>query len=81
MDDAAPPGRPAPPARGRRDLTKGPIGRTLLAFALPVLAANALQSLNASVNAIWVSHVLGEQALAATANANILLMFLLGSIF
>jgi Na+-driven multidrug efflux pump len=35
-----------------RDLTQGPIGRTLFAFALPILAGNVLQSLNGSVNAM-----------------------------
>ncbi|MGD9758535.1 MAG: MATE family efflux transporter, partial [Comamonas sp.] len=37
-----------------RDLTQGPIASTLLVFALPILAGNVLQSLNGSVNAIWV---------------------------
>jgi putative MATE family efflux protein len=66
---------------GRRDLTTGPIGKTLFFFSLPLLGTNVLQSLNASINAIWVSHVLGEAALTATSNANIILMFLLGAVF
>ncbi len=61
------------------DLTQGPIGKTLLLFAIPTLASNILQSLNGSVNAIWVGRFLGERALAATANANII-MFLMFSI-
>lgn len=60
-------------------LTSGPILPALLLYALPVLGANALQSLNASINAIWVGHYLGEIGLAATSNAN-LVMFLLYSI-
>ncbi|HEY6661621.1 MAG TPA: MATE family efflux transporter, partial [Sphingomicrobium sp.] len=66
----------ATPKRG--DLTQGPIARTLLAFALPTLASSILQSLNGTINAIWVGRFLGEGALAATSNAN-MVMFLLTS--
>lgn len=65
----------------RRNLTDGPIGKTLVLFALPLLVTNVLQSLSASVNALWVSHSLGEIALAATSNANLVLFFLLGAVF
>lgn len=64
-----------------RDLTQGPITRTLLAFAMPILAGNVLQSLNGSVNAVWVGKYLGEAALTATANANILLFVLIALAF
>lgn len=64
-----------------RDLTTGPIGRNLLLFALPVMAGNIAQSLNGSINAIWVGRYLGESALTATANANNVMFFLLGSVF
>lgn len=66
----------AAPRRG--NLTEGPIAKTLLAFALPTLASSILQSLNGTVNAIWVGRFLGENALAATSNAN-MVMFLLTS--
>jgi putative MATE family efflux protein len=62
-------------------LTEGPIGRTLLAFAIPILLGNVLQSLNGSVNSIWVGRFLGETALTATANANSLMFLLLGGVF
>ncbi|MCG5261191.1 MATE family efflux transporter [Cupriavidus gilardii] len=62
-------------------LVTGPIGRTLFLFSLPVLGSNILQSLNASINSIWVGHYLGEAALTATSNANIVLFFLLGVVF
>src|SRR5436309_40224 len=76
----AEPAKPAAPARpGARDLTQGPITRTLLAFALPTLGSNILQSLNGSINSIWVGRFLGESALAATTNAN-LVMFLMFSL-
>lgn len=64
-----------------RSLTEGPVGRTLLLFALPILAGNIAQSLNGSVNAIWVGKFLGETALTATANANNIMFFLIGSVF
>jgi len=76
----AKPVKSAAPARpGVRDLTQGPITRTLLAFALPTLGSNVLQSLNGSINSIWVGRFLGESALAATTNAN-LVMFLMFSL-
>src|SRR5690606_4769343 len=65
----------------RQDLTQGPIARTLFVFALPILAGNVLQSLNGSVNAVWVGRFLGEQALTATANANNIMFFLIGAVF
>ena len=68
-------------AKSSRDLTSGPIGRNLLLFALPVMAGNVAQSLNGSVNAVWVGRFLGESALTATANANNIMFFLLGSVF
>jgi len=85
-DDPAParlaaPRRKAPPDVQRRDLTQGPIGRTLMVFALPILGGNVLQSLNGSVNAMWVGRLLGEEALAGVANANNIMFFLLGAIF
>jgi len=68
-----------PPSRAL--LTEGPIARTLFFFALPILASNVLQSLNGSVNAIWVGRYLGEAALTATSNANTILFFLLTLVF
>ncbi|MDP3660509.1 MATE family efflux transporter [Phenylobacterium sp.] len=74
--------RPAPPGRRPgRDLTSGPIGKTLILFALPLLGSNVLQSLNGSANAIWVSHSLGEAALTATSNANQIFFLMLGAAF
>lgn len=65
-----------PPMRG--DLTQGPIMRTLIMFSVPTLLSSGLQSLNGTINSIWVGRLIGEAALAATANANII-MFLLSS--
>ena len=70
----------APRAR-TQDLTQGPIGRTLIAFALPVLGSNIIQTLNASVNTAWVSHLLGEAALTASANAGQVFFLMIGAVF
>jgi len=67
--------------KARRDLTAGAIGPTLLQFALPTLGSNILQSLNGSINAIWVGRFLGEGAIAATANANIIMFLMFGAVF
>jgi len=71
----------APASPSRRDLTSGAIGPTLLAFALPTLGSSILQSLNGSINAIWVGRFLGEDALAATSNANIVMFLLTSFVF
>lgn len=72
----------APPQRGApRDLTSGPVMRTLLLFSLPTLGSNLLQSLNGTVNSIWVGRLIGEAALAATANANIVMFLIFAAVF
>src|ERR1700682_1653876 len=70
-----------PTALRPNPLTEGPIARALFFFTLPILASNVLQSLNGSVNAIWVGHFLGEAALTATSNANTILFFLISLVF
>jgi hypothetical protein len=47
---------------GARDLTQGPITRTLIAFMLPALGSSVLQALNGSINTIWIGRLLGEDA-------------------
>jgi putative MATE family efflux protein len=69
------------PQANRPSLTEGPIAKTLFLFSLPILLGNVLQSLNGSINSIWIGKYLGEQALAATSNANILMFLLISSIF
>ena len=66
---------------GQRDLTTGPITRTLLAFTLPTLGSSILQSLNGSINSVWVGRLIGEDALAATSNANIVMFLLTAFVF
>src|SRR5215472_12386717 len=65
----------------RPSLTEGSISRGLLRFTLPILYANVLQSLNGSVNSIWVGRFLGEAALTATSNANTVMFLLIGAAF
>ncbi len=67
------------PKRG--DLTQGPIGRALMLFALPTLASSILQSLNGSINSIWIGRFLGEKALASTFNANMVMFLLMAFVF
>ncbi|WP_293883598.1 MATE family efflux transporter [Sphingomonas sp.] len=68
-------------ARAKPDLTIGPIAKTLMLFALPTLGSNILQSLNGSINAIWVGRILGENALAATSNANLVMFLMFAALF
>jgi len=70
----------AKPMHGR-DLTQGPIARTLLVFALPTLVSSILQSLNGSINSIWIGRFLGEKALASTFNANFIMFLLMSFVF
>jgi putative MATE family efflux protein len=64
-----------------RTLTEGSIPIGLFRFSLPILFANVLQSLNGSVNSIWVGRFLGEAALTATSNANVVMFLLIGAAF
>jgi putative MATE family efflux protein len=65
----------------QRPLTEGSIPIELYRFTLPILLANILQSLNGSVNSIWVGRFLGEAALTATSNANTVMFLLIGAAF
>jgi putative MATE family efflux protein len=68
------------PATRRPSLTEGPIASTLFFFTLPILFGNVLQSLNGSVNTVWIGHYLGEAALTASANANAIMFFLIATV-
>ena len=65
----------------RRNLTEGPIAKTLILFSLPMLGTNVLQSLNLTANQFWVSHLLGVTAIAAIGNANVIGFLAQGAIF
>ncbi|MET0183056.1 MAG: MATE family efflux transporter [Caulobacterales bacterium] len=64
-----------------RNLIDGPILPTIILFSLPMLGSNILQSLSMTMNAVWVSHILGPAALTATVNAQIIMMMLMGAVF
>jgi putative MATE family efflux protein len=65
----------------QRDLTVGPVGKTLFLFALPSLGVNILQSMNSSVNAVWIGKFLGEEALAASSNAGMVMFLMFSTLF
>jgi putative MATE family efflux protein len=65
----------------QRTLIQGSIPAALFRFSLPILFANVLQTLNGSVNSIWVGRFLGEAALTATSNANVVMFLLIGAAF
>ena len=66
---------------GANPLVAGPIVSALIAFSLPTLASNILQSLNGSINAVWVGRLLGKTGLAATSNANLVMFLVFAMIF
>jgi putative MATE family efflux protein len=68
---------PSPNRRPAPVLTEGPIARTLILFSLPILGSSILQSLNASINAIWIGRLIGANGLSAAANANSIMFFLM----
>ena len=59
-----------------RDLTKGKISRSLLLFALPMMAGNLLQQFYNIADTLIVGRVLGRNALAAVGSAYTLMTFL-----
>lgn len=81
----APPSTPtavsAPRVGAKRDLVTAAIPTALPAFALPTLGSSVLQSLSGSINAIWVGRFLGANALAATANGNIVMFLPIAFVF
>ena len=62
-------------------LTSGSIPRALATFALPILLGNVMQSINGSINAIWIGKFLGPSALTGANNANIVVFLLFGAVF
>ena len=59
-----------------RDLTKGPIMRSMLAFALPMILGNLLQQGYNIADTLIVGHFLGTNALAAVGSSFTLMTFL-----
>lgn len=59
-----------------RDLTRGSISRSLILFALPMMAGNMLQQFYNIADTLIVSRALGANALAAVGSAYTLMTFL-----
>ncbi len=66
------------PASRAKVLIDGPITATLARFALPLLVTNFLQIVTTTSAAIWVSHILGANALTAVVIANIFAQMMIG---
>lgn len=60
----------------QHDLTKGPITRTMLSFAAPMIAGNLLQQFYNIADTLIVGKFLGAQALAAVGSVFSLMTFL-----
>ena len=63
------------------NLISAPIASTLLAFALPTLASSVLQSANGSIDTVWVGRLIGEDAVAATTNGNLVMFLMTAFVF
>lgn len=62
------------------DLTRGPIARGIVSFALPLLFASVVQQLYSTVDLLFVGNVLGTQA-AAALGVGVMLINLLVALF
>ena len=63
----------------KQDLTTGTISKKLIAYALPLLAANLLQSFYSLMDMLVVGRIVGETGLAAISNAS-MLSFIINSV-
>ncbi len=61
-------------------LTEGSISARPAQLFTSILFGNVLQSINGSVNAIWVGKYLGEASLAAAGNSNVVMFLLFGAV-
>ena len=59
-----------------RDLTQGPVMRSMLFFALPMIAGNLLQQCYNIADTLIVGRLLGSDALAAVGSSFTLMTFL-----
>ena len=81
--DLPPEDAPQPARRSHIDegrMLHAPVAGTLVRFSLPLLATNTLGALSGSWGAIWVSHIIGPNALTAVVNANLFMGMMTGSI-
>ncbi|MGN1053892.1 MAG: MATE family efflux transporter, partial [Erysipelotrichaceae bacterium] len=59
-----------------KDLTRGPITKSLIMFTVPMVMGNFLQQLYNIVDAIIVGKYLGQNALAAVGSSYTLMVFI-----
>ncbi len=60
-----------------RDFTQGPITKQVVAFSLPLLLGNLLQTLGSVITTVFIGKILGEESLAAaTSCMPILFLFI-----
>lgn len=64
-----------------KDLTQGSVPKLLWSFSVPIIISNIFESLNGSINTIWVGKYLGNAALAATADANFIIFLMFSLVF
>lgn len=64
--------------QGLRDLTKGSIAPSLIAFALPFLGASMVQQLYSTVDVMFVASYLGTGAAAAVGSSGLLVICMVG---
>ena len=62
----------------KTDLLRGPILKSLLVFAAPMLLSNVFQQLYSTVDMMIVGHVLGEASLAAIGASGVIFELLVG---
>ena len=60
----------------QKNLTQGPITKTILLFSLPMIAGNLLQQFYNIADTLIVGRVVGKNALAAVGSAYTLMTFL-----
>jgi Na+-driven multidrug efflux pump len=77
--EAAPAPTPTPAKMDRR-LIDGAVAPTLVRFAAPLLATNMMLSASGSWGSIWVSHVVGPDALTAMSNSWLFIMLMIGMV-
>lgn len=63
--------------KGTTDLARGPVGKVILRFALPLLAGNLLQQAYSVTDSIIVGQFLGKEALAAVSASFFIYYFLI----
>lgn len=61
-----------------QDLTRGPIGKQLTAFALPLFAGSLIQLLYNTVDLMFVGRILGAEASAAVGASSLIVTCILG---